>query len=232
MSPAAGTSASLQSSFEELWVEDTVTPALLPKTPEDVQRIVVWCRENSWRMLPVGSGHTFSAGFQVPGGVVTVLTLGRDGLSEPDPLDLVIEAETGVPANVVNSQVQSAGFRLDGWPAEYSGTVGGLLCGTDGPRLRHLVLGIDSIDGRGRALRFGGRVRKNVSGFDIAGLMVGSQGRVGWMDRVYLRLTPSGAPEVTRTAQPARTVSRALTGLFLRVSRALDPDDVFLKSDA
>lgn len=232
MSAAPGNISVLHSSFKELWVEDTVTPALLPSTSEDVQRIIVWCRENKWRILPVGEGHSFSSGFQVPGGVVTVLTHGRDGVSEPDPLDLVIEAESGVPANVVNSQVQSAGFRLDGWPEGYDGTVGGLLCGTEGPRLRHLVLGVDTIDGRGRAMRFGGRVRKNVSGFDIAGLMIGSQGRIGWMDRVYLRLTPSGAPEVKRSAQPARTVSRALTGLYLKVSRALDPDDVFLKSDA
>ena len=195
-------------------------------------RIVHWCRDNGWRMLPVGRGHSFATGFQVPSGIVTVLTAGRDGISEPDPHDLVIEVETGVPSTAVSIAVQEAGFRLDGWPEDYEGTIGGLLCGTHGPLLRHLVLGADIVDGRGRGLRFGGRVRKNVSGFDVAGALIGSQGRMGWLDRVYLRLTPRGAPEVTRTSHPLKTVSRALTGLYLQVSRALDPDDVFLKSDA
>lgn len=232
MNLTTGTAEALKTAFPDLWVEEAATPALMPASPEDVMQIVLWCKTNGWRVLPAGSGHSYPKGFHVPSGVVTLLSLHRDGISQPDPADLVVEAESGVAAKKVADVVAEAGFRLDEWPSEYEGTTGGLLCGKEGPGLRHLLLGVDVVDGRGRSLRFGGRVRKNVSGFDIAGFMLGSQGKTAWLDRVYLRLTPSGAPAISRTEHPVRTTPRSLSGLALRVSRALDPDDVFLKSDA
>lgn len=232
MSASIGTVTTLQSAFADLWVEGAAAPAVLPRSTEDVMRVVAWCRDNGWRILPAGRGHTFGEQYHVPSGVLTLLSLAREGISDPDPRDLVLEVEAGVPASVAAAHVNDAGFRLDGWPEDYSGTVGGLVCGHLGPQIRAIVLGVDIVDGRGRSLRFGGRVRKNVSGFDIGGAFCGSQGAIGWLDRIYFRLTPSGAPLVARTALPPKTVPRNLTGRFLEVARALDPDDVFLKPGA
>lgn len=232
MSAPIGTVANVRDTFGDLWVEGAAFPALMPGSTEDVMQAVVWCRENGWRIFPVGRGHTFGERHIVPSGVLTLITLSREGISEPDPRDLAIEVETGVPSEVLVARVHDSGFRLDGWPVDYPGTVGGLICGERGGQLRHLVLGMDVVDGRGRSLRFGGRVRKNVSGFDVAGLFTGSRGRLGWVDRVYLRLTPGGAPELGRTAVPPRTAMVPPSGLYERVAGALDPDGVFLKPDA
>lgn len=223
------TLADVREKFQDIWVDEAAYPAVLPKTTMDVMRVVAWARGSGWRLLPVGRGHSFGDSFKVPGGVLTVLSLARDGVSSPDPGDLVVEVESGAPASAVAQHVHEEGFRLDGWPEDYAGTVGGLLCGPKGIRLRPLVLGVDIVDGRGRSLRFGGRVRKDVSGFDIAGLFPGSRGAIGWLDRAYLRLTPLGAPEIGRALNETRTTSGAFEDLALRVCRSLDPDDVFLK---
>lgn len=223
---------SVHKAFEDLWVEDAAFPALMPASAEDVQRVIHWCREHGMRLFPVGRGHSFGDKLNLPPGVITLVSLARDGFSQPDASDLVIEAEAGVPAESLRAIVHDAGFRLDGWPEEFQGTVGGLIAGVRGPELRHLVLGMDIVDGRGRSLRFGGRVRKNVSGFDVAGVMVGSQGVLGWIDRVYLRLSPGGSPQLERRIVSPVVRGKSNEGLPTRVIRALDPDGLFHKPGA
>jgi FAD/FMN-containing dehydrogenase len=219
----------LKEQFCSIWVEGSAFPALKPLTGEDVMQVVVWCRENGWQILPVGDGHTFSDNFDIPSGVVTLLSISRDGIERPDPLDLALEVEAGVPSAAVINHVHQFGFRLDGWPEDYPGTVGGMICGVDGGKIRHLIMGVDIIDGRGRALRFGGRVRKDVSGFNIAGLFTASRGSLGWLDRVYLRLAPSGSSTLGQATFPQNKFSGSLKNPYARVTRALDPDNVFMK---
>jgi FAD/FMN-containing dehydrogenase len=219
----------IKKAFPDLWVEEAVYPALMPSTPEDIQRVVHWCRDNGMRLFPVGRGHTFGDKLRLPSGVLTLVSLNRDGISEPDQLDLVIEAEAGVPVSTLHEVVHDAGFRLDGWPSDYPGTVGGLLAGRRGVELRHLVLGMDIIDGRGKSLRFGGRIRKNVSGFDVSGTLVSSQGALSWIDRVYLRLTPGGSSRIDRRVTSPVTQQKLEGQLHTRVARAFDPDGVFFK---
>lgn len=222
-------SESIKSAFPKLWVEEAAYPALMPVTTEDVMSIVQWCREHGLRILPVGGGHSLGDKFSVPNGVVTMISLARDGVSEPDTRDLAIEVEAGVPADALFRIVHDAGLRLDGWPETYQGTVGGLFAGSRGLEYRHLVLGMDLVDGRGRSLRFGGRVRKNVSGFDIPGVMIGSRGMLGWIDRLYLKLNPGGAPNLQRSGSPPLGQTSSPRGIHQRVAVSLDPDGVFLK---
>lgn len=222
--------ALIQEAFQNLWVEDAAFPAIMPSSSEDVMQVILWCREHGMRVLPVGSGHSFGEKHQVPHGVITMISLSRDGISEPDTRDLVIEVESGVPSTVLHDIIHNAGLRLDGWPKDYPGTVGGLLAGQHGPEYRHLVLGMDLIDGRGRSLRFGGRVRKNVSGFDLPGALVGSRGSLAWIDRLYLRLSPGGSTFVQRNQPSPLGPSPVRYDLHERVAGALDPDGVFLRA--
>ncbi|MFH0881488.1 MAG: FAD-binding oxidoreductase [bacterium] len=222
-------SESINSAFPDLWVEQAAYPALMPRSSEDVMGVVQWCRDHGMRIFPVGSGHSLGEKFAVPNGVVSMISLARDGVSEPDTHDLAIEVEAGVPAVLLHQLVHDAGLRLDGWPESYPGTVGGLFAGARGLELRHLVLGMDIIDGRGRSLRFGGRVRKNVSGFDVPGVMIGSRGMLGWIDRLYLKLNPGGSPLLDRRVPTPLGQITSPKGLYQRVAVSLDPDGVFLK---
>jgi len=231
MTPVKGTAAALKEEFHDLWVDESVFPAIIPEVTEDIMRAVNWCRENGWSVFPVGLGTSFGDSHSVTTGVLTIISLSRDGISEPDPLDLAIEVEAGVTSKDFKSYVESSGFKLDGWPESYPGTVGGLICGLRGPELKHLILGADIIDGRGRSLRFGGRVRKNVSGFDVSGLLAGSRGRMAWIDRLYVKLTPGGAPDIGTLPKSYRVTGREPSEIEQRVFQSLDPDDVFLKNN-
>jgi glycolate oxidase FAD binding subunit len=83
-------------------------------------------------------------------------------------------------------------------------TLGGTIaCGLSGPRraaagsVRDFVLGVRVLDGRGDALGFGGRVMKNVAGYDVSRLMAGALGTLGVLLEVSLKVLPVPAREVT-----------------------------------
>jgi glycolate oxidase FAD binding subunit len=84
-------------------------------------------------------------------------------------------------------------------------TLGGAVAaGLSGPRrpyagaIRDIVLGVRMFDGRGEDLAFGGRVMKNVAGFDLARLMTGSLGTLGVLTEISLKCMPLPKVEATR----------------------------------
>src|SRR5205085_10776126 len=84
------------------------------------------------------------------------------------------------------------------------GTLGGCIAaGLSGPRrpysgsARDLVLGVRMLDGKGTDLRFGGQVMKNVAGYDISRLMVGSLGTLGVLLEISLKALPRPSMEIT-----------------------------------
>lgn len=131
---------------------------------------------------------------------------GHSGVVDYDPAELVITLRAGCPLAEVEALLagerQMFGFEP---PAFGDGaTVGGTVAtGLAGPRrafaggVRDFVLGARIIDGRGETLSFGGRVIKNVAGFDVSRLLVGSLGTLGAILEVSLRVVP--VPEIERT---------------------------------
>ncbi|MBX6393515.1 MAG: glycolate oxidase subunit GlcE, partial [Burkholderiales bacterium] len=84
------------------------------------------------------------------------------------------------------------------------GTIGGAVAsGLSGPRrqavgaVRDFVLGVRMLDGRGNDLRFGGRVMKNVAGYDVSRLMAGALGTLGVLTEISLKVLPRPAAEAT-----------------------------------
>ncbi len=89
-------------------------------------------------------------------------------------------------------------------PNSGDGTLGGAVAaGLSGPRratagaVRDFVLGVELIDGTGQTLRFGGRVIKNVAGYDVSRLMVGSLGTLGVLTEIALKVLPRPAEELS-----------------------------------
>jgi FAD/FMN-containing dehydrogenase len=229
LSTPSGILDELKNSLGTIVLPDVEFPTVVPDSLETVLQTVQWCRDHSWRILPVGRGHTFSDEHYVPDGVLTVLSSSRRGMSEVSAADLVVEVEVGVPAAAVLSVVEAEGLRLEHWPADYQGTVGGLLCGSHGTRYRGIVLGSVFVDGTGRVLNLGGAVRKDVSGFDGTSVFLGSHGSIGWLDRVILRLKPKSTQIRERVSLPPSTQSKEFSGLHRQVALAFDPEDIFLK---
>jgi glycolate oxidase FAD binding subunit len=128
------------------------------------------------------------------------------GITHCEPTELVISARAGTPLADIERELAAHGQMLAFEPPRFGGraTLGGAVAsGLSGPRrahcgaLRDFVLGIEMIDGRGELLRFGGRVIKNVAGFDVSRLMAGSLGTLGLMTEITLKTVPRPRAECT-----------------------------------
>jgi glycolate oxidase FAD binding subunit len=130
------------------------------------------------------------------------------GIVDYEPTELVMTARAGTPLATIERAMADAGQMLAFEPPHFGAdaTLGGAIAaGLSGPRrpyagaARDLILGVRVIDGRGEDLTFGGRVMKNVAGFDVARLMVGALGTLGVIAEVSLKCLPLPKVEATRS---------------------------------
>jgi glycolate oxidase FAD binding subunit len=128
------------------------------------------------------------------------------GISDYEPTELVITAQAGTRLVEIERALAERGQMLGCEPPLFGGraTIGGAVAaGLSGPRrphcgaVRDFVLGVALVDGRGELLRFGGRVIKNVAGFDVSRLMAGSLGTLGLIAEVTLKTVPQPRAECT-----------------------------------
>lgn len=128
------------------------------------------------------------------------------GVVEYEPTELVVVARCGTPLAELEALLASEGQQLAFEPPHFapSATVGGAVAaGLSGPSraaagsLRDFVLGVEAINGKGELLRFGGKVMKNVAGYDLARVYAGSLGTLGVMTEVALKVLPRAPAQVT-----------------------------------
>jgi glycolate oxidase FAD binding subunit len=133
-------------------------------------------------------------------------TAAHRGIVDYDPTELVITARSGTPLieieNVLATERQMLAFEPPHFGS--NATLGGCIAtGLSGPRrpytgaVRDTVLGVRMLDGRGDDLSFGGRVMKNVAGFDVSRLIAGSLGTLGVILEVSLKCLPCPKVELT-----------------------------------
>ena len=181
--------------------------ALHPHRAEDVAELV---RDALGGLRIRGAGTWMHVG----GAVSAAQELRLDafaGVREYTPGDLTISVGAATTLAELEAVTRAHGqwCPLLAW-GDDRGTVGATLAtATAGPfaeamgRPRDLVLGMECVDGRGRILRPGGRVVKNVAGFDLTRLMVGSWGTLGVITEVHLRLRARPAVDVTLLVEGA-----------------------------
>jgi glycolate oxidase FAD binding subunit len=130
----------------------------------------------------------------------------HSGIVNYEPTELVLTARGGTPLAQIEAALAEHGQMLAFEPPSFAGeaSIGGAIAaGLGGPRRpwggapRDLLLGVRLLDGRGRVLRFGGEVMKNVAGYDLSRLMAGALGTLGILLEVSVKVLP--APAVDRT---------------------------------
>jgi glycolate oxidase FAD binding subunit len=128
------------------------------------------------------------------------------GIVDYDPSELVVTARCGTPLADLERTLAGEGQMLAFEPPHFGreATVGGCVAtGLSGPRracagsVRDFVLGARLIDGQGQHLAFGGRVIKNVAGYDVSRLLAGSLGVLGVITEVSLKVVPQPADTCT-----------------------------------
>ncbi|SDZ61443.1 glycolate oxidase subunit GlcE [Pseudomonas sp. NFIX28] len=126
-------------------------------------------------------------------------TRAHRGIVRYEPTELVVTVRAGTPLRELLAALDAAGQMLACEPPAFGdgATVGGMVAtGLSGPRrpwagsVRDFVLGSRVITGAGKHLRFGGEVMKNVAGYDLSRLLVGSYGCLGVLTEVSLKVLP------------------------------------------
>ena len=204
-------------------------PATLAEAAEVLRR----ADRDRERVLFLGGGTELSLGTP-PDGVEVVLATERlDRIVEHAPLDQIVTVEAGVRlASLQDTLAASAQMLALDPPWASRATLGGLVAtNAFGPRrtrygsIRDLIIGVSIVRADGTEARGGGKVVKNVAGFDLPKLMVGSLGTLGFISTVTFRLHPR--PETERTVLFADLDADAVRRVTLALREAqLEPGAV------
>ena len=178
------------------------------RTTEQVSRLLRFATENRIPVTARGAGYGYVGGcVPVRGGVV--LSLARmNRIREISFEDAIAIVEPGVITGELQAAVRAQKLFYPPDPASlHDCSIGGnVATNAGGPRClkygvtRHYVIGLEVVLASGEVLRTGGRVHKNKTGFDLIGLFVGSEGLLGVVTEITVRLLPLPPARATLSA--------------------------------
>jgi FAD/FMN-containing dehydrogenase len=190
-----------------------------PGSAEEVRDLVAWAYRKDVAIVPVGGCSGLSGGvvpaFEGPGIAIALNRLSR--VRSFDPLLWRMEVEAGVTTATIQRLARENGllFPPDPGASEQSQIGGNLATNAGGPHAfkygvtSRWVTGVEAVIAPGELVRFGGPLRKDVAGYDLRGLLIGSEGTLGIITAAWLRLTPApamGIPVVAGYASIAEGV--------------------------
>lgn len=170
-----------------------------PETEADLAALI---RDATGPLSVIGGGTRLWPG-EGQGARLDMTAMTGVTLYEPEALTLVVRA--GTPLQTVRDTLAAEGQMLGFEPDDLPGsTIGGVAAtNASGARrvlsgaARDALIGVRFVDGQGQIIRNGGRVMKNVTGYDLVKLMAGSRGQLGVLTELSFRTTP--LPQVTTT---------------------------------
>lgn len=180
----------------------------LPETTEQVAEIVRLCGEHDVPIVPRGAGTGLSGGAAGIEGALTVAFTRMNRVLEIDHENLVVVTQPGVVNADLKKAVAAEGLFYAPDPASYEtctiggnlGTNAGGLCCVKYGVTRDAVLGLEVVMADASVLRLGGRTVKDVAGYGLIPLLVGSQGTLGLVTEATLRLRAAPPPRATLLA--------------------------------
>ncbi|MBL8669655.1 MAG: glycolate oxidase subunit GlcE [Alphaproteobacteria bacterium] len=183
-----------------------------PATAEEAAKLVAWAAAEGQPLEIRGAGSKRGLGRPVQ--AARTLAVERiAGIIDHDPAELVLTARAGTPLAEIETALDAANQQLAFEPPDWGAllgagrgrqTLGGVIaCNLSGPRrisagaARDHFLGFQAVNGRGEVFKGGGRVVKNVTGYDLPKLMAGSMGTLAVLTEVTVKVLPR--PEKVRT---------------------------------
>ncbi len=183
-----------------------------PETPEQLCDVVAWAVAGNAPLALSGTASLWVLGRPVQA-EHEIRMEGFSGVSLYEPDELVMSAGAGTPRDEIEALLDENRQQLEFEPPDYAallgrepgaGTIGGVIgCNLAGPRriksgaARDHFLGFKAVSGRAEIFKSGGRVVKNVTGYDLCKLLAGSWGTLAAMTEVTFKVLP--VPEKTRT---------------------------------
>jgi glycolate dehydrogenase FAD-binding subunit len=182
-----------------------------PNSANELKEIVAdaLADETPLRLLGAGSKESFGRPLDLP----CLRIDGLSGIASYEPEELVMTVAAGTPMAEIEARLADNRQQLAFEPADYGallggkpggGTIGGVLaCNLSGPRrikagaARDHFLGVQAVTGRGELIKAGGRVVKNVTGYDLCKLLAGSFGTLAVMTEVSVKVLPAAEETLT-----------------------------------
>ena len=195
------------------------TTSLMPSSESDIRDLLISETEG----LHIAGGQSRLQATEEK----VISTCALTGIVEYEPGALTMVAKAGTPLSIINETLQKENQQLAFEPPEYKhilnllghSTIGGVFAtNASGSRriqvgaARDHLLGVRFIDGLGRVVKNGGRVMKNVTGYDLVKLMAGSWGTLGIITEVSFKVLPIAETQVTLqiASREASILTRAM----------------------
>jgi glycolate oxidase FAD binding subunit len=189
-----------------------MTTTLRPREAQEVAAALEWALAEKKTLEIIGQGSKRAIGRAAQWDLTLDLS-GLTGVTLYEPEELVLSAKGGTPLAEIEALLADKGQELAFEPMDYGpllgrtsgqGTLGGVLAANlSGPRrikagaARDHFLGVTAVSGRGETFRSGGRVVKNVTGYDLCKVLAGSWGTLAAMTDVTVKVLPRAETEET-----------------------------------
>jgi glycolate oxidase len=198
---------------------------VFPGSTQDVAAVVRVCAGHRLPIVPRGGGSGYTGGaVPVRGGIVVALDR-MNRILEIDEANLVAVVEPNVVTGDLQDAVERVGLFYPPDPASLRQSVigGNVAECAGGPRAfkygttKHYVLGLEAVLPTGEVVETGGKVVKNVVGYDLTHLLVGSEGTLAIITQIVLRLIPKPPAQATlRTSFPSVEAAVAAVSNIIR----------------
>lgn len=207
-----------------------------PISEEEIAEIVRKANADNTTIEIVGGGTRLGLGNPVDADM-QLSTSKLSGITLYEPGALTIVAKAGTPLAEIETALAKEGQHLPFEPADYrplmgskgEPTIGGVVaCGISGPKrfqggaCRDCLIGVRFINGAGDIIKNGGRVMKNVTGYDLVKLMAGSFGTLGILSEVSFKVLPL-AEKTTTIAVEGLSYTEAIAALAKAATSPFDP---------
>jgi len=192
---------------------------VFPENEEEVSKVLKYCNDNKIAIIPRGAGSGFTGGaLPVNGGIVLALEKYMNKILEIDEKDMVAVVQPGVVNAHLQKEVEKRGLFYPPDPAsmDYS-TIGGNVSENAGGMraakyglTKDYVMSLKAVLPNGDIIRAGKRTIKDVAGYNVAGILIASEGTLAVITEITLKLLPK--PKLKKTYM----------GIFENVEQAMN----------
>lgn len=148
------------------------------------------------------------------------------GVVEYYPEELVMTVKAGTKITDIQAELQKHSQALPFFVKNAEQSIGAVYA-NGGQDISDSVLGVQIIDGNGEALNFGGQVIKNVAGYDVARLLVGSNGKLALITQISFKVLPKTYVGKLISPKKENNPSKLRTDIEQKLKRVFDPRSVF-----